>query len=149
MMYYILIAVYIIIVTILLLIKECLGTKIFFIFCITFLLFMILPLVCDDIKVVQSVKIYSLYNNSEIKGKFILGSGSINQEEYYYFFTKKDNAYYKEKVSNKTGIIETDKTPKLEETTIYPKIWYGQLFEIRQYKLYVPKGTIIKEFKVR
>ena len=149
-MFYILIAVYIIAIIILLLIKEDINTKIFLILVVSGLLFVILPSTCDDTKIIKSIKIYSLYNNSEIEGNFVLGTGSINQEEYYYYFTEQDGAYYKEKISSNIGIIETDETPKLETTIIRPDIWYGEMIEtIINQKLYVPRGTIIKEFKVR
>ena len=149
-MFYILIVAYIITVIFLLRMKEWLSVKTLFIFWITVLLFVVLPSTCDNIKIVKSKKIYSLYNDNELNGYFVLGSGSIEQKEYYYYFTKDDGAYYKEKISSNVGIIETEKTPRIETIIMRPNIWYGEAVEtiIRQ-KIYVPKGTIIKEFKVR
>jgi hypothetical protein len=149
-MFYVLIAAYIIVVTILVTVKTDIGTKILFIFLISVVLFLTLPLTCDEVKIVKSVKIYSLHDDKEQSGSFILGSGFINENGYYYYFTKNGDTYYKDEVSDKTGIIETDETPKLVTITVYPNIWYGKCFKIRKsHKLYVPKGTIIKEFKVR
>lgn len=103
-----------------------------------------------QIELENEYKIVSLRNRNNISGSFILGSGYISEKEYYYTFKKVSNNSYKRlKIpTDNTTIIETNKKePKLvkyQRSAVFGLVDKGEF-----YKLYVPKGTIIKKFKVK
>lgn len=101
--------------------------------------------------------IHSLKNKSEVSGDFFLGSGSIENKEYYYFYYKSSLGFKRDKVLvSETSIVETDdKNPEIvrgeqcyDQNTLIK--WQCGEVESQRYKyiMYVPKGTIIKEFNV-
>ena len=100
--------------------------------------------------------ISSLGNDKGVSGEFFLGSGTIETTDYYFFFVRTTEGYLrlKEPVAN-TYIIETDeRRPELvglqtyyDDKDLAFKVWFDPI--ITDKKLYVPKGTIIKDFKVR
>jgi len=105
-------------------------------------------------KEVNETYIESLSVGSESKGDFFLGSGSIEGVSYYYYYTRNSIGYSRQKVkSNDTYIVETDKRrPSLVTVNVEYKDedkFFKVIFEKSSYKvLYVPKGTIVKEFKI-
>lgn len=99
--------------------------------------------------------IVSIRNNDVTSGNFMLGCGSIKQTEYYFYFYKTLNGGYArgKKNVNKTVIVENDtKHPHIEilKTTYESKSgWFkfrGQ--EEENYKIIVPKGTILNKFQL-
>ena len=93
----------------------------------------------SEIVEVQYEHIYSLDFDSEVKGHFVLGSGSVSSDNYYYFYTKNSKDLFsleKIKVESNVYLKESNTSPKVEErkdansTEIYVVI-------------YVPVGTII------
>jgi|TARA_R110000850_G_C9969713_1_gene465092 hypothetical protein len=100
--------------------------------------------------------IHSLGNDKYMKGDFFLGSGTIEDTDYYFFYvrTQKGMSRIKRRV-NDCYIIETDsRRPEIVGLrTVYDdedkffKVWFDD--SILEYKIYVPKGTIIRDFKVR
>lgn len=101
------------------------------------------------------VPIASLGLNSQIEGRFTLGTGTIREKEYYYFFViKGNNRYVRDKIPvEDVTIYETDLvTPRLQWTTVYNKVpkWVGtDLFPVKKnFILFVPKGTVIKRFSL-
>ena len=98
--------------------------------------------------------IYSLERENSISGSFILGFGSVEGKPTYYFYKNdtlgvvldSENAYY-------TSLVETNER---EPSLVYYDIEHGECPpEIRKYSgwtgnkiIYVPEGTIKKEFKV-
>lgn len=111
-------------------------------------------------------KIYSLKSDSEIRGRFVLGTGRIREENYYFFFSKDENfeGFVKEKILVKeTLLVEKDTTPFMVENLLvkkeirkrifnsdvitYDTLSYGFLYEVPssikyKYILTIPKGTI-------
>jgi hypothetical protein len=84
-------------------------------------------------------QIYSLSLHDNVEGRFTLGSGSINTENYYYFYIdSKYDTYQLTKIKNKGNVYikESDGTPKVVErkdansADIY-------------YVIYVPVGTVV------
>lgn len=96
--------------------------------------------------------VYSLKNQNDTEGSFFLGSGNIDQIEYYYYFYRGKYGYDRGKLPiNNVSIVETD-TRKPELTQVYNiydttnlLLWAPNPTE--QYILYVPKNTIIRQFK--
>ena len=99
--------------------------------------------------------IISIKTNDVISGRFLLGSGSINQTEYYFYFYKTINGGYArgKKNVNITEIIEDDtQNPHIEVlTTTYESKtgWFKVGDETEEnYKIIVPKGTILNKFEL-
>ena len=100
--------------------------------------------------------IHSLKNSNDVSGSFVLGSGSIEQVEYYYYYYKDVNGYFKRgsKEVNKTVIEEREGViphieslyTKYESRTGFVKNYYDRSSE--QYKIVVPKGTVINKFEI-
>jgi len=107
--------------------------------------------------------IISLYNESEVNGKFFrLGSGWIEETEYYFMFTQNaDKSYSRIKIKvNSTKIFqENNVQPKIIQ---YSTITYRRPYRLLgipmqrevlntdvTYSLIVPVGTIVEQFKVR
>ena len=97
--------------------------------------------------------IYSIEDNSNVSGSFVLGSGSVNEKPVYTF-------YYKAKHGYKIGTVSADisyikeikglKTPEIIDEKDIPidgSFWKGFKFNDR-YIIMVPEGTIIKRFNL-
>lgn len=102
------------------------------------------------------IEIASINNGEAISGNFFLGCGSINNREYYYTFRKFKNEPFKyQRMKIYSGyccLIETnDVKPRYEWEERDYNNWI--IFDLdenrRNERLYVPKGTIIKEFNVK
>jgi hypothetical protein len=101
-----------------------------------------------------SQPIYSLERENSISGGFILGFGSVEGKPTYYFYkndTKgivldSENAYY-------TSLVETN---EVGPSIVYYDITQGECpIEILKYSgwvgnkiMYVPEGTVKREFRV-
>ena len=100
--------------------------------------------------------IHSLGNDKYTEGDFFIGSGSIEEVDYYFFYvnTIKGMARIKRPV-NDCYIIETDnRRPEIvgikyihDDKDKFFKVWFEDV--VTEYKIYVPKGTIVKDFRVR
>lgn len=110
--------------------------------------------------------IYSLKSNSQISGRFVLGTGKIQEQDYYFFFSKDKNfgGFVKEKIlAEETLLVEKDTVPFIVENLLvkkeirkrifnsdvitYDTLSYGFLYEVPssikyKYILTIPKGTI-------
>lgn len=103
----------------------------------------------------EYVSISSLKPNNNTEGSFFLGSGSIKDVEYYLFFQKlKNSRYIRGRVPAEGTIIEenNNENPRLEWTRHTGKtnkfITMEYIHKDKDYILYVPEGTIIKQFKL-
>lgn len=112
----------------------------------------------DHIKTKEAHYYYmkSLGNNTSISGDFFLGSGSIEEKEYYFFYVNTVKGMRKMKLPiDKTYIIETDdrrpEAVEIQEWVDDKDLFFKDLigYTTDHYKLYVPKGTVIRDFKVR
>ena len=97
----------------------------------------------------------AIKDGSGINGSFFLGCGTIEDRNYYYYYEKSnDNGYKQQKILvDKVVLYEdaTDSTAYIEfqhkiSKTPYKK-WSVNCGCI-QTKIHVPKGTIIKQFKL-
>jgi hypothetical protein len=109
----------------------------------------------ETISYKPTCNIVSIRNNDVTSGNFMLGCGSIKQTEYYFYFYKTLNGGYARgrKNVNKTVIVEDNtKHPHIEilKTTYESKSgWFkfrGQ--EEEDYKIIVPKNTILNKFEL-
>ena len=112
----------------------------------------------DSIETVSykpTCNIISIRNNDVTSGNFMLGCGSIKQTEYYFYFYKTLNGGYArgKKNVNKTVIVEDNtKHPHIEmlTTTYESKSGWFKFREQTEidYKIIVPKGTILNKFQL-
>jgi hypothetical protein len=101
-------------------------------------------------------KIHSLKNSNDVSGSFVLGSGNIEQVEYYYYYYKDINGYFKrgKKKVNNTVIEERENTtPRIERKYTQYKSRTGIVESYsdgstEEYKIVVPKGTVISKFEI-
>ena len=107
-----------------------------------------------------SIPIVSIKNRSNISGSFTLGTGSIGETEYYIYFKQyEDGGIQKDKVATYLAVLyEKDEQPRLEWTEATKKApWYVRfgfdsldIKTIREgnYRLIVPKGTVLLRFEI-
>lgn len=118
----------------------------------------IIPLVDRHLIADKTVKldhelwIYSLMNQTNSEGSFMLGSGSIEGVEYYYVFYRGVDGYRRAKYRvYHVALVETnDRNPEIVERSTF---FSGGLIQWKpsgegEYIMYVPKGTIIRKFEV-
>ncbi|MCE5225884.1 MAG: hypothetical protein LLG05_08475 [Porphyromonadaceae bacterium] len=109
-------------------------------------------------RVVSTKYIYSLQDNSLTKGVFFLGGGSINERPVYSYYEKGNYGYrlgctYADEVE----IVESNSTPRIEKTKPYlldkkpfylSMIWFMPTAGMMRTTIYVPVGTIIRNFNL-
>ena len=88
--------------------------------------------------------IYSVRGiNSDVNGSFFLGTGSVDEDTYYVVFVEDDKGLRMEKFNTeKTYIVE------VEDSNYYVKKVKEKWESNEYYYIYVPKGTVIVEFKI-
>lgn len=89
-----------------------------------------------EIQRTQHIETASL--GSEVEGSFAVFGGTINENQYYFYYTEQGEGLELDKqLAETTTIIEkNDVTPRVE--------WYN----CRNDKLYVPNGTVVKDYNV-
>ena len=101
--------------------------------------------------------IVSLKDMSSTEGQFFLGSGTIEGKEYYSYYIQEGNTFKKGRalVDNTLIIEDPSQKPRIEwtETEQVVPSWLGLSLcsgiEKSEYKLIVPKNTIIKSFEIK
>ena len=107
-----------------------------------------------DIKIDETrvATIASLTTNNQVTGSFVLGCGTINNEEKYVMMRKVgNNSYQRYKLSTKdVTIIEDDNIiPGVVQVVTNYNSWVVWSKQVVKYKIYVPKGTIVKQFQIK
>ncbi len=106
----------------------------------------ILPRAHYDIK----TQIVSVNRESKISGSFFLGCGTVGQTSYYYYYEKigKDTYILGKQPVSETIIVEDGGAYLLSRIEKQDDKWgYGCERTVSK-ELHVPKGTIIKEFRL-
>ena len=95
-----------------------------------------------------SYNIVSLERSSEVAGRFILGTGSVESTQYYYFYQDLGNNNYKlGNLNHKyTYIHEYTDSEAIHTPCIYE--WKEPNTFSVYYTIYVPVNTIIKEYHI-
>lgn len=93
----------------------------------------------------EEVKLYSISTDKEYEGSFVLGSGSIDSQEYItaYQITEDGGKKYFKMNRDKVTIYDTLN----DDEQAYAVIKRASL-GIKEIKLYVPKNTIEKEINL-
>lgn len=99
-------------------------------------------------------KIASIKNSYTTSGGFFLGCGTVGEKSYYYYYKiAGNNSYLLEKVPvDNTLIIEDcpiNKVPFVSYTATYDKGTLKILSSKHNIKFHVPKGTVVKEFRLQ
>ena len=90
----------------------------------------------------EDLPIYSLRDRIELHGGFVLGTGSIDQEDYYAFYTKGEFGRYKKQsvpAEDVEVIMRNDVKPRLKT------LWID---DEQQQFLFVPKNTIKRQIAI-
>ncbi len=108
----------------------------------------------------EKVEIVSLERGSSMSGSFFLGIGGMGSSQKYYFYRKlKDGTFLLDSVdAENTPLQESNEKPVLVKikrkwgeckNALYCTKGKGEISHFaKSYKLIVPKGTILREFKV-
>lgn len=93
----------------------------------------------------EEVKLYSISTDKEYEGSFVLGSGSIDSQEYItaYHVTEDGGKKYFKMNRDKVTIYDTLNNDE-QAYAVIKKASLG----IKEIKLYVPKNTIEKEINL-
>lgn len=93
----------------------------------------------------EEVQLYSISTDKEYEGSFVLGSGSIDSQEYItaYQITEDGGKKYFKMNRDKVTIYET-----LNNNEQAYAVIKKALLGIKEIKLYVPKNTIEKEINL-
>jgi hypothetical protein len=107
-----------------------------------------------EVRPYNNINLVSLSNGVETEGRFVLGFGSVNGQEYYYYFVHNGEGFVRGKVPvNSSVIIEGDNKPVITVEKSYSLdencIWtLGKMKVNPYYRIYVPKDTVVQRFKV-
>jgi hypothetical protein len=93
----------------------------------------------------EEVKLYSISTDKEYEGSFVLGSGSIDSQEYItaYRITEDGGKKYFKMNRDKVTIYDTLNNDE-QAYAVIKRVSLG----IKEIKLYVPKNTIEKEINL-
>ncbi|MGL3988396.1 hypothetical protein ACSHMG_19015 [Bacillus [licheniformis] CMCC 63516] len=103
----------------------------------------------------HKTEIYSIKDNSNTKGSFILGSGAVDEEQYFYYVVEKDSfkSVDKAKVKDskmKEGDIEQPYvvTYEMQFKSAIARFFYGKYTGEKTYEFYLPENTITTDYKI-
>ena len=108
----------------------------------------------DEVCGKTETQICALSDNTNTKGLFILGSGSVDSEMYYYYLTKNENNGKKmEKIKYSQAVLFDDKTkqPRIVEVqkrSSNPLVRFFFITESKEYEIHIPPKSIKYDFNV-
>jgi ABC-type proline/glycine betaine transport system permease subunit len=145
--------------------KECEYKDFIFYFLNSLISVVILGFLCymiafilpykTEMKLTAIYQLESFQDNNNIEGSFFLGCGHIDGRMKYVFYYQTDNGYKMGQLSyNKVFIKYSNELPKIESYSEVKTDSFINLFSInvlhfeRKYIIYIPKGTIKKNFNL-
>ncbi|MEH2977914.1 hypothetical protein [Bacillus amyloliquefaciens] len=112
----------------------------------------------DDHAVLEEkVNVYSIKDNINISGKFVMGSGVIDDTQYFYFVIEKEGFKSVHKVKAETSRVKEGdyKTPymkkyRYEYTNKFVRLMFGESppFKERSSDFFLPEHTVTQEYNV-
>ncbi|MDY7904119.1 hypothetical protein [Bacillus sp. AG1] len=105
----------------------------------------------------EKVSVYSIKDNINVSGKFVLGSGIIDDTQYLYFAIEKEGFKSVHKVKAETSRVKEGnyKTPyvkkyRYEYTNKFVRFMFGESppFKDSSYDFFLPEHTVTQEYKV-
>jgi len=110
------------------------------------------------IEVITEKPIVSLFKDTATSGSFVIGTGSMHSSLHYYSYINTNNGLFLEAYPrNKTYIVEQAGPTKVVTTSykcVMPLISWARgeetskVYRNQKHILYVPFGTVLKEFKL-
>lgn len=111
-----------------------------------------------EIVAISEEPLIAFQDDHQIKGKFFLGCGTVEETEYYYYISRKEDKGYqvqKESTSNcYLDFIEEDGKYQTPHRVVYEKQWTNPVvrFFVPIFTgwttYYVPEGSIINDYNV-
>lgn len=110
----------------------------------------------EMVEVESTIELYAVNDYIGEHGRFYLGSGHIDNDEYYYYVVKtEDGGFITKKIESDMAVLYyTEDEPKIEvcrykfTNPIHNFLSFGVCQTERKYKIYIPEGTIIHDYKV-
>ena len=101
----------------------------------------------------KTTELVSLRDDSGVSGRFFLGTGAINENQYYVFYKKIGSGFQQGKVevSDNVTIFEEEREDGEVKLYIYqfvnPSSWLWSLdYEEKKWEFFIPKGSIKRNF---
>ncbi len=104
-------------------------------------------------EIYKETRLVSLQDSIDVKGQFFLFGGSIEGEPYYYFYKELSSGGYQlDKIEAYRVIIfeeDRDNALMVQYRNIYEKTsWSFRVAEYSKYEIYIPRGTLIRNFRL-
>ncbi|TWJ39176.1 hypothetical protein CHCC5027_2655 [Bacillus paralicheniformis] len=103
----------------------------------------------------HKTNIYSIKDNSATKGSFVLGSGTVDEDQYLYYVVEENGfkSVYKTKVEElkmKEGDVEQPYvvTYEMQFKSAIARFFYGKYTGEKSYEFYLPENTITTDYKI-
>ncbi|MED4579071.1 hypothetical protein P9480_09945 [Bacillus atrophaeus] len=121
------------------------------------LLIALIPSFCIETKPVNPHKteIYSIKDNAETSGSFVLGSGTVDEKQYLYFVKEKDGFKTVSKAAVEDSKMKEGKYAKpyvltydVQFKSSFARFFYGKSTGYEEYEFYLPEDTITTEYKI-
>lgn len=103
----------------------------------------------------HKTEIYSIKDSSRVQGRFVLGSGTVKEDQYFYYVVEKNGfkSVDKAKVENskmKEGDVEQPYvvTYEMQFKSAIARFFYGKYTGEKSYEFYLPENTITTEYKI-
>lgn len=104
-----------------------------------------------DAKIGES-GLVSLQDNTERRGSFFLGSGTISDEPVFFYYEERNGAYHLEHIrADRASVVETEDDPRVE---FYRETSDNALLGLPVFKpsttavFYVPNGSVVSNFEL-
>ncbi|MCY9008351.1 hypothetical protein MOE50_04960 [Bacillus inaquosorum] len=121
------------------------------------LLIAVIPSFYVETKAVNPHKteIYSIKDNAKTSGSFVLGSGTVDEEQYFYFVKEKDGFKTVSKAAVEDSKMKEGKYAKpyvltydVQFKSAFARFFYGKSTGYEAYEFYLPEDTITTEYKI-
>jgi len=103
----------------------------------------------------HKTEIYSIKDSSRVQGRFVLGSGTVKEDQYFYYVVEKNGfkSVDKAKVENskmKEGDVEQPYvvTYEMQFKSAIARFFYGKYTGEKSYEFYLPENTITTDYKI-
>lgn len=88
-------------------------------------------------------EIISIEQDQEMAGVFVLGTGGVNEKTVYYMYAKTERGLILHEMSAGHGVYIIETNEVVPHITLVKEKWKSAY-----YIIYVPEGTILKEYKL-
>lgn len=116
-----------------------------------------IPAIYAEMHAVDPVKteVYSLKDTSEASGRFVLGSGTVQEVPYFYYVVEKDGFKSIDKAVIGASKIREGSYKKpyvltydVQYKSAIARFFYGKSTGLNTYEFYLPENTITTDYKI-